>query len=121
MGEKRNLKRVVKLISDRTEIEQKLLVALVELLHERLELEPSDRFASHGMAHPPLLTVNEFCKRARISRATLYRMMNTGSVSHYKLGGRILFDEHHMAEFLNRHRVEASSSPSKITESNLKP
>lgn len=104
------LDRVVRLIFDRAEIERQLLVAIVELF------QPSPRRpdSSTGFAQPAgkskaaLLTVNDFCKRARISRATLYRMIRDGQVSYYKVGGRTLFDERHLTDFLDRHQLSAT-------------
>jgi excisionase family DNA binding protein len=99
--------RIVELISDRAEAERKLITALAELLIDvvgRLRQGiPSARGAGYKA---PLLTVREVCERAQISRVTLYRMMRKGAISYYKIGGRVLFDESHLKEFLKRHQLK---------------
>jgi len=108
-SETKRLDRVVKLISERAEVERQLLSAIVELFYgEPLLSDASTALpASPGKDKASLLTVNAFCERAHISRATLYRLMRDGDVSYYKLAGRTLFDEGHLADFLKRNQLKA--------------
>lgn len=108
--------RVVRLISDRAEIDRQLLAAIVELFHPARRTSDASITLSdpQGNTSKSLLTVNDFCNRARVSRATLYRMIGEGKVSYYKLGGRTLFDERHLTDFLDRHQLNAS--PAKPTK-----
>jgi excisionase family DNA binding protein len=103
------LEHVVGLIAERAEIERRLLAAIVELFYPSPTSQLSIGFRpSPSERESSLLTVNEFCDRARVSRATLYRMIRNGEVSHYKLGGRTLFDERHLKDFLERHQLQAN-------------
>jgi excisionase family DNA binding protein len=96
--------RMIELISERAEVERKLMTALAELLIDvtgRLrQCFPPPLWDSEK----PLLTIREVCERAQISRVTLYRLMRKGAISYYKIGGRVLFDESQLQEFLRQHQ-----------------
>lgn len=49
------------------------------------------------------MTEAEFAKAIGVSRVTLWRMRQKGQLPHYKLGKRILYGQHHIAEFLKLH------------------
>jgi excisionase family DNA binding protein len=107
------MERILELVSDRAEADRKLITALVELLidvicRERHWAPPAQ--ASGRQA--PLLTIREVCERAQISRVTLHRMMRKGAISFYKIGGRVLFDESQLKEFLKRHQLKTKTGAS---------
>ena len=54
-----------------------------------------------------LLTVKEAAQRLGISRSKLYTMAASREIAHYKIGGKILFGEEQLQEFLAGCRVEA--------------
>ena len=53
-----------------------------------------------------LYTVRETCKILRISKPTLYRLFNSGKLSHLKIGRKPLVRESEIHRFL-----DASKSP----------
>lgn len=98
--------RIAELISERAEVERKLITALAELLIDVTGRLRQCFPPALWDCELPLLTVREVCERAQISRVTLYRMMRKGAISYYKIGGRVLFDESHLKEFLIRHQLK---------------
>jgi hypothetical protein len=48
-----------------------------------------------------------FCKRVGISLVTEWRMRQAGKLSHYQIGDKILYGEHHVQEFLQQHEHRA--------------
>ena len=56
-----------------------------------------------------MYSVKETAKRLGISRAKLYAMVAARELTHFKIGGKILFDEAAIAEFLARCRIEVAN------------
>jgi len=103
------LQCIYELIAARAEVERKLVIALVELLAEgdaTHHLRKGSPQAQDNSRQSALLTVREVCERANISRVTLHRMRRKGAISFYKIGGRVLFDESHLREFLKQHHLK---------------
>lgn len=46
------------------------------------------------------LTEKEFCPRVGISRVTAWRLRNAGKLSFCRIGGKIMYLERHVEEFL---------------------
>jgi len=47
----------------------------------------------------------------RVSRSTVYRMVNRGELPGYKMAKRWMFDRYEVAEFVAVHRYAASTVP----------
>lgn len=46
-----------------------------------------------------LIPASEFCRRLRLSRATLGRLIRAKQIGFYRVGGRLMFDERILNEF----------------------
>jgi excisionase family DNA binding protein len=57
------------------------------------------------------LTLEETMAILRVSRSTVYRMVNRGELPGYKITKRWMFDRQEVAEFVAGHRYAASSAP----------
>jgi excisionase family DNA binding protein len=55
------------------------------------------------------MTVTEASKRIGISPSTLYQLVAARKIPHYRVGGKIIFQEEDIASFLAGCRVAASS------------
>jgi excisionase family DNA binding protein len=51
------------------------------------------------------MTEGEFAKAVGLSRITLWRMRQKGELPHYRVGNRVLYGQHHIAEFLKAHEL----------------
>jgi len=51
---------------------------------------------------PRLLTINETAETLRISRQTLYRLINNNSIRVTKIGGRTLIDRQDLEDFIEK-------------------
>jgi len=49
---------------------------------------------------PKLLTADEVAEFFRVSRTSVYRMVESGMLTHYKIGGAMRFDEADLFKFL---------------------
>lgn len=57
-----------------------------------------------------LLNSKEACRRLNVSRATLCRLTQTGRLSHYRVGKKLLFSPRHLSEFLQSTEVRAKAA-----------
>src|SRR4051794_38009496 len=71
-----------------------LAVAVAELVASRLD-PPASRW----------LTLPEAAQRVRLSIDGMHRLTGSGAVPHVKQGGRCLFDEAELDQWLEDHRV----------------
>lgn len=55
-----------------------------------------------------LLTVDEACQKLRLAKPTIYCMTSRRQIPHIKIGGRLLFDEAELDEWLKQFHVPAS-------------
>jgi len=46
-----------------------------------------------------LITASELCRRLRMSRATLGRLVRAKQIGFYRVGGRLMFDQRILQEF----------------------
>jgi len=53
--------------------------------------------------------VQEVADQLRLSKTQIYRLLESGQLSHYRLGGRIVVSEQHLEEYLSSREVAASS------------
>ena len=56
---------------------------------------------------PELLTRDEVARLLKISRATLYRLVEARRLPFYKVGHSLRFDKRDVMAFLRNHRVDA--------------
>lgn len=56
--------------------------------------------------HPKLLTIDEVADLFRVSKATVYRMVESRLVAFYRLGGRLRFKEDDIFAYLESQRVK---------------
>jgi len=55
-----------------------------------------------------LLSAREAIAKLGISRPTLSRLQQKGSIGHYRIGVRVFFSERHISEFLAAHEQPAN-------------
>lgn len=53
-----------------------------------------------------LLDIKEASKMLRLSSHSLYKMTSGKKIPFIKLGGKVLFDEKDLVDYVNSHRVE---------------
>jgi len=53
-----------------------------------------------GVSQYARFTVNQACDSLGVSASTLHRLRNRGAIGHLKIGKRVEFFGHHLAEFL---------------------
>lgn len=52
-----------------------------------------------------MLTINEVIKILKISRSTLYRYMERGTIKHYKFGKSVRFKKSDIKRFIEEHKA----------------
>jgi excisionase family DNA binding protein len=103
------------------EIVLKHLVPALEAI--RMELQREKRMVPVSTSEPPrapnpaitcelsskkhLLNMDEVCERLSISKSTLYRLTSERRIPFYKIGGRVLFSEEILQEWIEKRRVDA--------------
>ncbi len=55
-----------------------------------------------------MLSVKDFADRLGLSRSKVYHLVKQKRIGHYRVEGKIAFDERDMEEFLEECRVEKS-------------
>jgi excisionase family DNA binding protein len=55
------------------------------------------------------MSVNEAAKRIGISSSKLYQLVAARQISHYRIGGKIVFSDEDVAAFLGRCHIGASA------------
>jgi excisionase family DNA binding protein len=58
------------------------------------------------MTKKSYLTVKEACELIRVSRVTLHRMIKRGLVPSYKIGGKRLFNQKELIQWVKSQREE---------------
>lgn len=77
-------------------------------------------------------TVKQAASKIGISRAKLYQLAQRHEIAHFRIGGKILFSDADIQEFLSKNRVEAAEplaaplptqkkTPLKLRHINLSP
>jgi excisionase family DNA binding protein len=101
-----------------TEVVLKYLVPALEAIRAELERErasgrtpePTQTPASVTIREPSpkkyLLNMDEVSERLSISKPTLYRFTSERRIPFYKIGGRVLFAEEKLKEWLDRYLVD---------------
>jgi len=56
--------------------------------------------ASASTSAPPFTSVNDFCRLSGLSRTTIYKEMNRGSIRAVRLHGRTLIDTNASLDFM---------------------
>jgi excisionase family DNA binding protein len=64
--------------------------------------EALDRYHEHNTDNQMLLNIREACRRLKISKWTLYRLMNERRLTYVKIGSRRLISSRAMAEFIKQ-------------------
>lgn len=59
------------------------------------------------LSETPNFDVGEAAPMVHVSARTLRRLAGRGEISHYKVGRRLLFSAHDIAEFLSRSKISA--------------
>ena len=55
---------------------------------------------------PKLMTIDEVAELFRVSKVTIYRMVESRIIPFYRLGGRLRFNEEEMLSYLESQRVK---------------
>ncbi len=64
-------------------------------------LQSNDAAAASATGRSHLLTVSALADRLNLSKATIYKLVCSKRIDHYKLGSRVLFDERHVEDYLS--------------------
>lgn len=86
------MKQEITLINDQASFIEALSIAVREIVREEL-LNPKVK-AKNKMKKEAYLTYEDVCEYLHISRSTLYRLVNLGTIKCYKINKRCLFKLH---------------------------
>jgi excisionase family DNA binding protein len=56
---------------------------------------------------PEFLTRDDVARLLKVSRATVYRLVESRRLPFYKIGNRLRFDKQDVLAFLRHHRIDA--------------
>ena len=71
--------------------------------------EIKERLMNISESNQATMSREAFCKRVGISLVTEWRLRRAGKLSHYQIADKILYGEHHVQEFLQRHEHRAKA------------
>ena len=83
------MKQEITLINDQASFIEALSIVVREIVREEL-LNPKVK-VKNKMEKEAYLTYEEVCEYLHISRSTLYRLLNLGTIKCYKINKRCLF------------------------------